>query len=80
VNATKAYTGHTLAAAGLVELVATCLQLRGGYLHRHVGAPDPALGPLRFVSEFAEGSRPPDIAISNSFGFGGFNSSLVVAR
>ena len=80
VNSTKSMVGHCLGAAGMVELVATALQLEKGVLHPTINQdePDPALG-LDFVPNQP---RPRDIAvaISNSFGFGGLSTCLVVGR
>lgn len=79
VNATKALVGHALGAAGLVELVATVVQLASGFVHPHPGEPDPALPPCRFAGPTA---RPAGlrVAVTNGFGFGGFNSALVLSR
>lgn len=80
VNATKSITGHCLSAAGVVELVATVLQLEEGVLHPTINQeePDPALD-LDFVPNVAR-SQSIDVALSNSFGFGGLSTSLVIGR
>lgn len=77
INATKGLTGHCLSAAGVVEAVATVVQMRGGFVHANVGLTRPIDSALRFVGPRAE---PAEIgcALSNSFGFGGFNSSVVL--
>jgi 3-oxoacyl-[acyl-carrier-protein] synthase-1 len=74
-------TGHTLGAAGAVEAVVCALALEHGLLPASVGTrtPDPALG----LSSIVMTPRPaPDLrhALSNSFGFGGSNCSLVLSR
>jgi malonyl-ACP decarboxylase len=69
VNATKAITGHGLFAAGLVGLVATVQQVRGGFLHANPALAVPRAG-LRLVgpsSEPFDGSA----ALCNAFGFDG---------
>jgi 3-oxoacyl-(acyl-carrier-protein) synthase len=80
VNSTKSMIGHCLSAAGVVELVATLLQMHHGRIHPTINLqhPDPDLD-LDFVPE---GSRSAhiDVALSNSFGFGGLNSTVVVGR
>jgi len=80
VNATKSMIGHCLSAAGVLEIIATLLQTVHGRIHPTINLdhPDPELD-LDFV---AEGPRAASIgvAISNSFGFGGLNSSVVVGR
>jgi 3-oxoacyl-[acyl-carrier-protein] synthase-1 len=78
-SSTKGATGHTLGAAGALEAVVAALALR----HRFVPAginttePDPALG-LDYVIESREARV--DTVLSNSFGFGGTNCSLVLGR
>ena len=77
VSSNKSMIGHTLSAAGAVEAVFTLLSLRDGLLPPTIGydVPDPAL-PVDCVPNVA---RPAAIkhALSNSFGFGGQNVSLV---
>jgi 3-oxoacyl-(acyl-carrier-protein) synthase len=79
VNATKSLTGHTMTAAGVVEMVATILQMRGGTLHPTINqfTADPALG-LDFVANQARPYRALT-ALSNGFGFGGFNACVVAS-
>jgi malonyl-ACP decarboxylase len=77
VNATKALIGHCLGPAALIEAVACVAQMRGGYVHPNVNLTQPITGELRFAP--AEAVRA-DIryALSNSFGFGGINTSVVI--
>lgn len=78
VNGTKSMTGHPLTSAGTLELVATILQMNEGILHPTINQedPDPALD-LDFVPNAAREQRFT-CALSNSFGFGGINSCVVV--
>jgi 3-oxoacyl-(acyl-carrier-protein) synthase len=80
VNATKSMTGHSLTSAGTLELVATILQMRHGVLHPTINQeePDPELD-LDFVPNVAR-AHDIHVALSNSFGFGGINSCVVVGR
>lgn len=75
ISSTKALTGHTLGAAGIVEAVITLLALREGFVPGNAGAttPDPAC-----TEHFAweNENRPAHIALSHSFGFGGSNACL----
>lgn len=85
VNATKALTGHTLFAAGIVEMIATILQMQGGFVHGNPNLTDPIkpTGPIDGAPRFAgRHAVPAEIrsALSNSFSFGGINSSAVVRR
>ncbi|SEG95470.1 malonyl-ACP decarboxylase [Nonomuraea solani] len=79
INATKALTGHCLSAAGLVELVATTLQMSGGYCHPNPWLDTPVRSDLRFVGTTAE-TCEVRFALSNSFAFGGINSSVVLGH
>jgi 3-oxoacyl-[acyl-carrier-protein] synthase II len=73
-------TGHLLGGAGAVEAIACILAIRDGMLPPTINyeVPDPACD-LDYVPNTA---RPADvdIAMSNSFGFGGHNVALVLAR
>ena len=78
-SSTKGMTGHTLGAAGAVEAVISALALQEGLLPASVGTrqPDPALAlPLVMQPRPAPGLRH---VLSNSFGFGGSNASLVLS-
>jgi malonyl-ACP decarboxylase len=79
VNATKGLVGHCMCAAGVVEAVASVIQLRHGFVHPNLNLRRPIDDGCRFVHGAAE---PADIeyALSNSFGFGGFNTSIVLRR
>jgi malonyl-ACP decarboxylase len=77
INSTKSLVGHCLSAAGVVELVSTIVQLNGGFLHPNRNLEQPIDPRLNFVRAR---SRPlaAEYAISNGFGFGGINSSLLL--
>ena len=72
--------GHTLGAAGGVEAVATVLQLTRGTLHPTINyeTPDPDCD-LDYIPNQAR-HADVDVAMSNSFGFGGQNAVLVFKR
>lgn len=80
VNATKSMLGHCLSAAGVVELVATILQMKAGAVHPTINqeTQDPELD-LDFVPNESRVWRF-DLGMSNAFGFGGLNSCVVVGR
>lgn len=78
-SSTKGFTGHTLGAAGIVEAAIALLSIRHGFVPGNVGSdkPDPACGPqFAWTNE----QRHVDVALSNSFGFGGNNACLVFAH
>jgi 3-oxoacyl-[acyl-carrier-protein] synthase II len=73
--------GHTLGAAGSIEAVATLLSLREGVIPPTINLDDPdeAAAGLDLTPNAAR-ERSIDVAVSNSFGFGGQNSALVLRR
>lgn len=77
-SSTKGITGHTISAAGAMEAVFTLAMLRGGWLAPSVHAEplDPAL--LDYPPVVRPTDRPIRTALSNSFGFGGTNATLVL--
>ena len=80
ISSTKSMIGHTLGAAGGVEAVATVLQLTRGTLHPTINyeTPDPDCD-LDYIPNQAR-QADIDVAMSNSFGFGGQNAVLVFKR
>ena len=80
MSSTKSMTGHLLGAAGAVEAIFSVLALREGILPPTINLDNPDEGcDLDFV---ANQSRKSDarVALSNSFGFGGTNGSLIFKR
>ena len=78
-NSTKGITGHTLGAAGAVEAMVSVLAIRDGLVPRSAGT-RVVDSSLHAGYDIAGGRRRIDRAMSNSFGFGGSNCSLVFAR
>ena len=79
-SSTKAFTGHTLAAAGGIEAVFAALAVKYGYLYPNLNFENPIEGhELVPVRAFEEG-REVKYVLSNSFGFGGNCSSLFFAK
>ena len=80
VNATKSMIGHCLSAAGVVEAIATVLQMTHGILHPTINQEqrDPGIE-LDVVPNHARPAAA-SLALSNSFGFGGLNSTIVLSR
>lgn len=80
VSSSKSQLGHLLGASGGVELIASVLGLHEGVLPPTINldTPDPECD-LDYIPNLAREARV-DHAMSNSFGFGGHNASLVVGR
>jgi 3-oxoacyl-[acyl-carrier-protein] synthase II len=80
VNSTKSMIGHLLGAAGAVEAIATILSITTGKIHPTINYenPDPECD-LFYVPNKAI-DREVKAAISNSFGFGGHNVSIVFKK
>jgi 3-oxoacyl-[acyl-carrier-protein] synthase-1 len=78
-SSTKGYTGHTLGAAGIIEAIISALTLR---LNMLPGSPHTQRVDPELRSRYLVGSREGQVAhvLSNSFGFGGSNCSLVFGR
>ena len=79
ITSTKSQVGHLLGAAGGVEAIATVLSMEHGYIPATLNYenPDPECD-LDYTPEPVE--MPIRIALSNSFGFGGQNASLLFVR
>jgi 3-oxoacyl-[acyl-carrier-protein] synthase II len=80
ISATKSMTGHLLGAAGSTEAIFTILTIRDGILPPTINyeEPDPECD-LDYVPNVAR-RQPVNIAISNAFGFGGTNATLVFKK
>ena len=79
VSGTKGYYGHPLGASGAIETAITALALARGWLPPtlNLAVPDAACD-LDYLPGRGRSARP-DVALTNSFGFGGVNASLVLA-
>ena len=75
INATKSMMGHSLGAAGGIEAIATIQAIRTGYVHPSINLDDPE----EILFDLPREKKKVDItcAISNSFGFGGHNATVV---
>ena len=80
VSSNKSMTGHLLGAAGAVEAIFTALTIRDGIIPPTINyeVPDPECD-LDYVPNVARKAEV-NIALSNSFGFGGANAALVFKR
>jgi 3-oxoacyl-[acyl-carrier-protein] synthase II len=80
LSGTKGYYGHALGASGAIEAAICALSFRHGWLPPTVNleTPDPACD-LDYIRGDGREARP-ELVLSNSFGFGGINASLVFRR
>jgi malonyl-ACP decarboxylase len=79
INSTKSLTGHCFSASGVIELIACLLQLNNGFVHPNRNLDSPIDPELKLVSVKAQPFNA-EYALSNGFGFGGLNSSVVVRK
>lgn len=82
ISSTKSMTGHLLGAAAAIESVACILAIQHGFVPPTINhfTSDPAIDPkLKLVFNEAV-DRPVNVALSNTFGFGGHNSATIFRR
>ena len=81
ISSTKGSTGHCLGAAGAVEAIFTTLAVKHGKLPPTINYedPDPECD-LDYIPNEARDAPDLRVAVSNSFGFGGHNACIVLAR
>lgn len=80
MSSIKSMMGHLIAAAGAVELITSAMAIKHGMVPptRNLHHPDPDLD-LDYVPNEARAAKV-DVALSNNFGFGGQNDTLVISR
>lgn len=79
INSTKGITGHCLWSAGLVEAIATLIQMQEGFVHPNMNLEHPISLRAQLVKNESK-SFQINIALSNGFGFGGINTSLILGN
>ncbi|KAE9464590.1 hypothetical protein C3L33_03503, partial [Rhododendron williamsianum] len=80
VNSTKSMIGHLLGASGAVEAVATVQAIRTGWVHPNINLENPDKGvDMKLLVGPKKERLDIKVALSNSFGFGGQNSSILFA-
>ena len=80
ISSTKSMTGHECWMAGASEVVYSLLMMRDSFIAPNINfeTPDDASAKLNIVSQTQE--KKIDVFLSNSFGFGGTNSSLIIKK
>jgi len=82
ISSTKSMTGHLLGAAGAIEAIASIMAIKHGIVPPTINFvnPDPELDPkLNFTFNKAQ-HRTVNVAMSNTFGFGGHNTSAIFRK
>ncbi|SCW40281.1 3-oxoacyl-[acyl-carrier-protein] synthase I [Rhizobium mongolense subsp. loessense] len=81
IQSTKSLTGHSLGAAGVQESIYSILMMQEGFIGEsaHITELDPEFDGVPIVRKRIDNAKI-DIALSNSFGFGGTNATLVFQR
>ncbi|CCV03225.1 3-oxoacyl-(acyl-carrier-protein) synthase I (Beta-ketoacyl-ACP synthase I) (KAS I) [Mesorhizobium metallidurans STM 2683] len=81
ITSTKSLTGHSLGAAGVQESIYSILMMQGGFIGEsaHIEQLDPEFEGMPIVRKRIDNARI-DTVLSNSFGFGGTNATLVFQR
>jgi 3-oxoacyl-[acyl-carrier-protein] synthase II len=80
MSSTKSSIGHLLGAAGAVEAIFCILALRDQVAPPTINLDNPAVAPKLDLAANAAVKRQIEVALSNSFGFGGTNASLIVGK
>jgi 3-oxoacyl-[acyl-carrier-protein] synthase-1 len=81
IAATKSLTGHSLGATGVQEAIYSLLMMNNGFIceSAHIEEMDPAFADMPIVRERIDGASLGCV-LSNSFGFGGTNATIVMKR
>jgi 3-oxoacyl-[acyl-carrier-protein] synthase II len=80
MSSTKSATGHLLGAAGAIEAAFTALSIRDQVAPPTLNLEDPSVSTPIDLVPLKKKPMKIDVALSNSFGFGGTNAALVLKR
>ena len=80
MSSTKSSIGHSLGAAGAVEAIFCMLAIRDQVVPPTINLDNPSVATAIDLVPHQARKRPVNIALSNSFGFGGTNASLILRR
>jgi 3-oxoacyl-[acyl-carrier-protein] synthase II len=82
ISSTKSMTGHLLGAAGAIEGIATVLAVKNDIAPPTINfsTPDPEIDPRLNLTFNKAQKRTINVALSNTFGFGGHNSAVVIKK
>jgi 3-oxoacyl-[acyl-carrier-protein] synthase II len=82
ISSTKSMTGHLLGAAGVIEAIASILTVKNGVVPPTINNAtiDPEIDPKLNLTLNKAQERNVDVALSNTFGFGGHNASVIFKK
>ena len=82
ISSTKSMTGHLLGAAGAIEAIASILAIKNNVIPPTINhlTPDPDIDQNLNLTLNKKQERIVNIAISNTFGFGGHNAAVVIKK
>jgi 3-oxoacyl-[acyl-carrier-protein] synthase II len=80
MSSTKSATGHLLGAAGAIEAIFSILAIRDGVIPPTLNLDNPSVETEIDLTPLTATHKTVDVVLSNSFGFGGTNASLVFRR
>jgi 3-oxoacyl-[acyl-carrier-protein] synthase II len=80
MSSTKSSTGHLLGAAGAIETIFSVLAIRDNIAPPTINLENPSVDTAVDLVPLAPRKREINVALSNSFGFGGTNASVILQR
>ena len=80
MSSTKSSTGHLLGAAGAIEAIFSILAIRDNVVPPTINLDAPSVETAIDLVPWKPRQRQVDVALSNSFGFGGTNASVIMRR
>jgi 3-oxoacyl-[acyl-carrier-protein] synthase II len=80
MSSTKSSTGHLLGAAGAIEAIFSILAIRDNVAPPTINLDNPSVDTAIDLVPYTARKREINVALSNSFGFGGTNASVIVQR
>ncbi len=77
INSTKSLIGHGITAAGVVESIASFIQMNEGFLHENLNLENPIEHSMDWIQEYRD-DLSIKYTLNNSFGFGGINTATIL--
>ena len=77
INSTKSLIGHGITAAGMVEAIASLIQMNENFVHESLNLKTPIDYPMDWIQSYRD-VHSIQYTLSNSFGFGGINTAIIL--